>query len=100
MFTYPLKIKVSKLNLNKLNLKIIGSAHNQKEIYLKVKQGCEYIFLSRLFKVSYKPEMNYLGINKFNNYSINRYKKLVPLGGINMNSLNKLKSIRSEGLAI
>ena len=44
--------------------------------------------------------MNYLGINKFNNYSINRYKKLVPLGGINMNSLNKLKSIRSEGLAI
>ena len=44
--------------------------------------------------------MNYLGINKFNNYSINLYKKLVPLGGINMNSLNKLKFIRSEGLAI
>ena len=88
------------LNLNKLNLKIIGSAHNQKEIYLKVKQGCGYIFLSRLFNVSYKPEMDYLGINKFNNYSINHYKKLIPLGGINIITLNKLKSIKSEGLAI
>ena len=43
--------------------------------------------------------MGYLGINKFNNY-YNFFKKIIPLGGINLFNLNKLKLIKSEGLAI
>ena len=45
----------------KKNFKIIGSAHNLREIRVKEKQKVEKIFLSSLFK---KNE-NYLGVNKF-----------------------------------
>ena len=47
----------------KKNFKIIGSAHNIKEIRLKEKQCVECIFISSLFK----NNKNYLGFNKFNN---------------------------------
>ena len=87
------------LHLIRLNMEIIGSAHNIKEINLKIIQGCKYILLSRLFKVSYKPNMSYLGIHKFNNY-YSFFKKIIPLGGINLFNLNKLKLIKSDGLAI
>ena len=33
---------------------VIGSAHNYKEMLIKQKQGCEYIFISPLFKVKKK----------------------------------------------
>mgnify|MGYP006119807953 CR=1 FL=1 len=33
------------------NFKIIGSAHNLKEISIKQKQGCEFIFVSPIFKI-------------------------------------------------
>ena len=35
--------------LLKKNFKIIGSAHNQSEYSLKIKQGCKLIMLSPLF---------------------------------------------------
>ena len=88
------------LNLNRKNFNIIGSAHNIKEINLKKKQGCKYILLSRLFRVTYKPNLSYLGVNKLNTYIINIDKNIFPLGGINFSNLNKLKNIMSEGLAI
>ena len=50
------------LNLKKNNFKVIGSTHNSTEIYEKIKQGCTTIFLSRLFKVSYKNEKDFLGL--------------------------------------
>ena len=40
---------------------IIGSAHNNKEIKIKEKQGVDIIFLSSIFK----KNKSYLGINKF-----------------------------------
>ena len=46
----------------KKNFKIIGSAHNLREIRIKEKQKVEKIFLSSLFK----KNKNFLGINKFN----------------------------------
>ena len=33
-------------NLEKKNIKILGSAHNQKEIQKKISQNCKAIFLS------------------------------------------------------
>ena len=88
------------LNIRNKNFHIIGSAHNFKEINLKKKQGCKYILLSRLFRVSYKPHMNFLGINKFNNYISKIFKKIVPLGGINISNFKKLKLVRSDSFAI
>tara|TARA_B100000886_G_scaffold205858_1_gene142232 strand:- start:7656 stop:8231 length:576 start_codon:yes stop_codon:yes gene_type:complete len=88
------------LNYMKRNFIIIGAAHNIKEINLKIKQGCKYILLSRLFRVSYKPEMNYLGINRFNFYATNVCKKIVALGGINTSNINKLKIVNCDSFAL
>ena len=86
------------LNLRKLNKKIIGSAHNFKEINEKRKQGCSYIILSKLFRVDYAPLENFYGIIKFNLMS--GQKELIPLGGIKLVNLNKVKLIKSGGIAI
>ena len=86
------------LNLRKLNKKILGSAHNFKEINEKRKQGCTHIILSKLFRVNYAPSENFFGIIKFN--LIGSQRKLIPLGGIKLINLNKVKLIKSEGIAI
>ena len=86
------------LNLRKLNKKILGSAHNFKEINEKRKQGCSYIILSKLFCVDYAPSENFYGIIKFN--LMGSHKELIPLGGIKLVNLNKVKLIKSEGIAI
>ena len=88
------------LNFKNRNFNIIGSAHNFKEINLKKKQGCKYILLSRLFHVSYKPNLNFIGTIKFNNYAFKIFKKIVPLGGINFSNFNKLKLVKSDSFAI
>ncbi len=87
------------LFLKNLNYTIIGSAHNPREIQFKVKQGCKYILLSRLFKVDYDNSNNFLGIIKFNNF-LNISKNLIPLGGINSSNLNILNNTLSEGFAL
>jgi thiamine-phosphate pyrophosphorylase len=87
------------LSFKKNNLKIIGSAHNLKEIWMKTKQGCDLILYSKLFLVSYDNKAPYLGVIKFNNFlKIN--KNLIPLGGINLNNLNSLKYVNSDGFAL
>ena len=75
------------LNLKRLNFEILGSAHTLKQISLKIKQGCNYILLSKLFLVDYDKQSPYLGIVKFNKYFNDIYKKLIPLGGIKISSL-------------
>ena len=56
-----------------------------------------YCFQS--YFVDYKKDTNYLEINKFNNY-FSKYPELIPLGGIKVSNLNKLKLIKSDGFAI
>ena len=87
------------LNYKKLNFKIIGSAHNLKEISVKVKQGCETILLSKLFLVDYDKRSSFLGVIKFNFLS-KISNKIVPLGGIKTTNLNQLNSIFSKGIAL
>ena len=66
---------------------IMGSAHNNKEIKLKEKQGVNIIFLSSIFK----ENKNYLGINKFKILSNLTKKNIIALGGIS--KLNKKRLI-------
>ena len=73
------------------NFRIIGSAHNLKEMKIKENQNVEKIFLSSIFK----KNKNYLGINKFKNLSKLTKKKVVPLGGISKDNLNKLKILKN-----
>ena len=90
---------LSSLNYKKLNYEIIGSAHNLNQIYLKKKQGCSFILLSKLFVVNYDKKAPCLGVLKFNNFT-KISKKLIPLGGINAKNLNQLKNVLCEGFAI
>ncbi|MFL2890084.1 MAG: thiamine phosphate synthase [Pelagibacteraceae bacterium] len=85
---------------NNLNLKIIGSAHNQKEFFEKEKQGCSEIVLSRLFKTEYLHKKGYLGVIKFNLLRKNTNLPIIALGGIRDVNLNKLKLVSSNSLAI
>ena len=70
----------------KKNFKLIGSAHNLKEIRNKELQKVEKIFISSLFK----KNKNYLGINKFKLLSKLTIKEVVTLGGISKKNINKL----------
>ena len=82
----------------KKNFKIIGSAHNLKEIKNKEIQKVEKIFLSSLFK----RNKNYLGINKFKLLSKLTMKKVVVLGGIskkNIHKLNLLDNLEFAGIS-
>ncbi len=87
------------LNYKSQNFEIIGSAHNQKEIALKIKQGCSHILLSKLFMVNYDKNAAILGIIKFNNFA-KITKKLIPLGGIANHNLNLMKNVLTEGFAL
>ena len=77
------------------NFTIIGSAHNNKEIKIKEKQGVDLLFLSSIFK----KNKNYLGINKFKLLSKLTNKKTIALGGISKKNINKLKLINCFGFA-
>ena len=79
----------------KKNFVLLGSAHNHKEIQIKQKQKVEKIFLSSLFK----KNKNYLGTNKFQNYTLNGKKKFIALGGINKKNLKTLNLLNVFGFA-
>ena len=79
----------------KKNFKIIGSAHNIKEIRLKEKQCVEYIFVSSLFK----NNKNYLGFNKFNNLKKLTKKKIIALGGVSKSNLKQIKLLSCSGFS-
>ena len=88
------------LNLNNFknvrkNFTVMGSAHNISEIKFKEKQGINLIFLSPLFLT--KNYNNSLGIVKFNLISQLTNKKIIALGGIRKNNLNKLKILNAVG---
>ena len=87
------------LNYKKPNFKIIGSAHNFKEISFKIKQGCSSILLSKLFLVNYDKKAPFYGIVKFNYFS-QITKKLVPLGGIKEQNLNQLRNVLATSIAL
>ena len=70
----------------KKKFKILGSAHNLKEIRTKEIQNVEKIFLSSLFK----KNKNFLGINKFRLLSKITKKDIVMLGGISNKNKKKL----------
>ena len=79
----------------KKSFKLIGSAHNLKEIRNKELQKVEKIFLSSLFK----KNKNFLGINRFKLLSKYTKKKIVVLGGISRGNLKKLSLLKNSEFA-
>ena len=79
----------------KKNFKIVGSAHNIKEIRIKENQNVRKIFISSLFK----KNKNFLGINKFKLLSKLSRRDIVVLGGISNKNQKKLSLIGQSDFA-
>ena len=79
----------------KKNFKIIGSAHNLKEIRIKEIQNIKKIVLSSLFKIN----KNFLGINRFRLLSNHTRKKIIALGGISKQNKKKLNLLNQTDFA-
>tara|TARA_B100000989_G_scaffold122109_2_gene90195 strand:+ start:1851 stop:2402 length:552 start_codon:yes stop_codon:yes gene_type:complete len=78
------------------NFKILGSAHNLKEIRLKELQNVVEVFLSPLFKDKINKQLNvyrYLNLRKLT------FIKDISLGGINNKNIKKLELIKPYGFA-
>jgi len=87
-----------KYNLGvKKKFTILGSAHNNKEILIKINQKIDIIFVSPLFKNDKKKK--YLGVIKFNLIVKNYNEKFIALGGINNKNSSKLKMLKINGFA-
>ncbi len=80
----------------KKKFKILGSAHNFKEIKIKELQKVDEIFLSPLFKSKNNPQLN---IYKYINLRKTTIMKDISLGGINNKNIKKLKLIKPFGFA-
>ncbi len=85
-----------KSNILKIKFKILGSAHNLREIKIKELQNVDEIFLSPLFKDKTNKQ---LYIYKYLNLRKTTKMKDVSLGGINKKNIKKLKLIRPFGFA-
>ncbi len=79
----------------KKNFKIVGSAHNLKEIREKENQNVSSIFISSIFK----KNKNFLGINKFKKLSKLTKKNIVALGGISKKNKRKIKLLNHSDFA-
>ena len=77
------------------NFKIIGSAHNLKEIKTKEMQKVSKIILSSLFK----KNKNFLGLFRFKLLSKLTKKDVVALGGISRKNLKMLKVLDNQEFA-
>ena len=82
-------------NFEKRNIKILGSAHNQKEIQEKITQNCSAIFLSPIFYI--EKSKKFLGLHKFNYLSHNNNANILALGGISEYNIHKLKLLNIKG---
>jgi len=79
----------------KKNFKIIGSAHNLREIRIKEIQKVDKIFISSLFK----KNKNFLGINRFKLLSKLTNKNVVVLGGLSKRNKKKISLLNQSEFA-
>ena len=79
----------------KKNFKIIGSAHNIKQIRNKELQNVSKIFLSSIFKLN----KNFLGINRFKLTSKLTKKDIVVLGGVTKKNIKLIKLVDCKEFA-
>jgi thiamine-phosphate pyrophosphorylase len=81
------------------NFKIIGSAHNQREYFNKLKQKCKLVMLSPLFYNEKYSKNKILNIHRFNQITLNWKTDVCALGGINLDSLKKVRLTKARSVA-
>jgi len=85
--------------LIKKKFKIIGSAHNQKEYFIKLQQKCALVTLSPIFYNEKYSQNNILNIHKFNHITLNWKIDVCALGGINLDNIRKIKLTKARSIA-
>ena len=79
----------------KLRFKVLGSAHNIKEVRLKETQGVSFIFISSIFK----RNKNFLGIYNFVKLKNLTSRRVIALGGISKFNKKRLNLFELDGLS-
>ena len=91
--------KITKPILLKKNFHIVGGAHNQLEYIQKSKQNCHLLMLSPIFYNEKYSKNRILNILKFNNKTIRWKINLCALGGINSQTLKKVRLTKCMAIA-
>ncbi len=93
----------NKRNIKPLLLKrkfnIIGKVHNQLEYLQKVNQNCSLVMLSPLFFNEKYSRNKILNVLKFNNFALNWKTPICALGGINLQTLKKIRLLKTTYLS-
>lgn len=81
----------NKVYFNPKKVNIIGTVHSQLEFYFKLKQGCNAVFLSPIFKTEKYSDNKALDILKFNQITKHWKIPIYALAGINQKNFKRLK---------
>ena len=92
--------KVSLSLYSSIKFKLIGSAHNQYEYFIKQKQNCKTIMLSPIFYNNKYSQNQILNPIKFNLISLNWKNEICALGGISNKNISKIKSTKTKSVGI
>ncbi|MFC1542540.1 thiamine phosphate synthase [Pseudomonadota bacterium] len=77
--------------LNKPEMTISASCHNEIELGFAERFGADYAFLSPVFPTQSHPGEPHLGIDKFREMAETTSLPVIALGGINSENRNRLK---------
>jgi thiamine-phosphate pyrophosphorylase len=85
---------------NSIKFKLMGSAHNQLEYFIKKKQGCKTIMLSPIFYNKKYSVNKILNPVKFNLMSLDWKIDLCALGGLSEENIGKIKMTKAQAVGI
>jgi thiamine monophosphate synthase len=85
---------------NNMKFKLIGSAHNQNEYFIKYQQRCETIMLSPIFYNNKYSVNKILNTIKFNLISLDWKVNLCALGGLAEENIGKIKMTKAKAIGV
>jgi len=85
---------------NSIKFKLIGSAHNQLEYFIKQRQSCKTIMLSPIFYNKKYSVNKILNPIKFNLISRDWKIDLCALGGLTEKNIGKIKMTKAQAVGI
>ena len=85
---------------NSIKFKLIGSAHNQLEYFIKKRQSCKTIMLSPIFYNKKYSVNKILNPIKFNLMSLDWKVDLCALGGLSEENIGKIKMTKAQTVGI
>jgi thiamine monophosphate synthase len=92
--------KISLSLFNNIKFKLIGSAHNQFEYFIKKRQNCKTIMLSPIFYNEKYSVNKILNPIKFNLISLDWKIDLCALGGLTEENIGKIKMTKARAIGV